>query len=368
MKLNLIEVFILSFSIQGVLLSLILLFKKTPTPLANRIWSFFLLLFAFSIWYNVLSWSNVNYSLFIKLAYLWLLPSSLYGPLFYFYVRSLALNNPFTYSDLFHLAPVLLVLINFFDYHLYSFGILPPDQLTANFLIPKVYFDWGLPLIILAYASYSYFNIRKVYPEDFEMLLWLKIICISFGGLGMTKLLFATFSKLSIITTPIDYAITFIFVVFVILTSYFGFLYTRIFEGKALNTVIPFIKYEKTGLTDSLFTDLQNRLTGLMEHEKIYLDNDLSLDKVANLLNVSRHHASQVINESFNQSFFQYVNKYRITEAEENLKDRDLQNLTIDEIAFKSGFNNRVSFYNLFRDYYNTTPTEFRRKHNTLKS
>ena len=36
--------------------------------------------------------------------------------------------------------------------------------------------------------------------------------------------------------------------------------------------------------------------------------------------------------------------------------------LTIDEIAYKSGFANRATFYKVFAERFNSTPKEFREK------
>lgn len=40
--------------------------------------------------------------------------------------------------------------------------------------------------------------------------------------------------------------------------------------------------------------------------------------------------------------------------------------MTIDEIVFKSGFNNRVSFYNAFSEVNKCTPSEFRESKKSL--
>ena len=56
-----------------------------------------------------------------------------------------------------------------------------------------------------------------------------------------------------------------------------------------------------------------------MDTQKLYLNHELRLDDIANMLNISRHHASQVINENFNMSFYDFINTYRIEEAKNKL-------------------------------------------------
>tara|TARA_E500000318_G_scaffold111076_1_gene128381 strand:- start:6248 stop:6637 length:390 start_codon:yes stop_codon:yes gene_type:complete len=119
-------------------------------------------------------------------------------------------------------------------------------------------------------------------------------------------------------------------------------------------------KYEKTGLSEAFSLELKNKLKHLMENEKLYLKHELKLDDIAELLDISRHHASQVINENFNRSFYEYINNYRIKEAKSKLcLNFENSSLSISEIAYQCGFNNRVSFYKAFKKITHITPKEF---------
>ncbi|WP_159076280.1 helix-turn-helix domain-containing protein [Flagellimonas amoyensis] len=120
------------------------------------------------------------------------------------------------------------------------------------------------------------------------------------------------------------------------------------------------IKYEKTGLSKAFSLELKNKLENHMHTQKPYLKHELRLDDIAEFLDVSRHHASQVINENFKMSFYEYVNTYRITEAKNKLcSGLNSSAQSISDIAYQCGFNNRVSFYKAFKKITNTTPTEF---------
>ena len=119
-------------------------------------------------------------------------------------------------------------------------------------------------------------------------------------------------------------------------------------------------KYEKTGLSEAFSLELKNKLEHLMNEEKLYLDHELRLDNIAELLGISRHHASQVINENFNLSFYDFVNSYRIEEAKNRLcSDFESSPESISDIAYQCGFNNRVSFYKAFKKITHITPKEF---------
>ncbi|WP_318310403.1 helix-turn-helix domain-containing protein [Flagellimonas crocea] len=123
------------------------------------------------------------------------------------------------------------------------------------------------------------------------------------------------------------------------------------------------IKYEKTGLSEAFSQELKDKLENVMSEEKLYLNHELRLGDIADLLNISRHHASQVINENFNMSFYDYVNSYRIEEAKSKLGSSfENTSTSISDVAYQCGFNNRVSFYKAFKKITRITPKEFIQK------
>lgn len=123
------------------------------------------------------------------------------------------------------------------------------------------------------------------------------------------------------------------------------------------------IKYKKTGLSETFSHELKEKLESLMKNQKLYLNHGLKLKDLADLLNISSHHASQVINEHFKQSFYQFVNTYRIEEAIQLLcSHAENPSICISDIAYQCGFNNRVSFYKAFKKVTNVTPKEFIRE------
>ena len=106
------------------------------------------------------------------------------------------------------------------------------------------------------------------------------------------------------------------------------------------------------------FTQLNQRLTLLMEKEKLYRDPDLSLQQLANQLSVSRHLLSHLLNASFNKSFHQYVNDYRIQDACHILKEN--KHYSVEAIGNEVGFHSRSSFFSSFKKMMGTTPSKYR--------
>ena len=92
------------------------------------------------------------------------------------------------------------------------------------------------------------------------------------------------------------------------------------------------------------------------------MNNELRLDDLSRLMNLSRNHTSQIINEHFNLSFFDFVNRYRIREAKNTLIMLDKNELTVTQIAYDVGFNNRASFYKAFKKFTSENPSDYLKK------
>lgn len=111
---------------------------------------------------------------------------------------------------------------------------------------------------------------------------------------------------------------------------------------------------------------LKDKLVNLMKDEKPYLDPELTLIRLADLIKISPHQLSYVINAGFNENFFLFVNKYRVDRVKELLLDKKYSHLSILGIAFDSGFNSKTSFNTTFKKISLQTPTEFKKNSTNL--
>ncbi len=97
----------------------------------------------------------------------------------------------------------------------------------------------------------------------------------------------------------------------------------------------------------------------LMLRKKVYLDSNITLTSMAELLEISPGYLSQWINTNFGLHFNDFINSHRIAQAERMLLDPSYDNYTIHGIALESGFNTKSSFYRAFKKLTGLTPTEF---------
>lgn len=102
------------------------------------------------------------------------------------------------------------------------------------------------------------------------------------------------------------------------------------------------------------------QLRNFMVEKEPFLEPSLTIQELANQLEIPVRELSVLINHHINQHFFDFVNEYRIKKAMTILKDPTKKELTILEILYEVGFNSKSSFHTSFKKYTNQTPIEFR--------
>lgn len=101
------------------------------------------------------------------------------------------------------------------------------------------------------------------------------------------------------------------------------------------------------------------QLENLMTIGKLYLEKDISLGKIAEMLSTNRCYLSKAINTAYGVNFNTYINDLRIKEAIHLISSGAVQHLNMEGIAEKCGFNNRVSFTNTFQKFTGVSPSFF---------
>ena len=127
----------------------------------------------------------------------------------------------------------------------------------------------------------------------------------------------------------------------------------------AYNKSVASLKYAASSLSSderkALFEAAQN---SMVEHRH-YLNPGLTLGQLANHIAATPRELSEAINSVGEQSFFEYVNRYRIEAAAQKLKSNKSE--TILQIALVVGFNSKSSFNNFFKKQMGLTPSQYRK-------
>lgn len=103
------------------------------------------------------------------------------------------------------------------------------------------------------------------------------------------------------------------------------------------------------------------RLRGYMEQNKPFLDPYLSVDTLAEQINLPSSELSITINRIIGQHFFDFVNLYRINLAAEMLIKNEQPPKTVLEILHEVGFNSKSSFNTAFKKHLLMTPSQYRK-------
>ncbi|NDC76830.1 MAG: AraC family transcriptional regulator [Chitinophagia bacterium] len=114
------------------------------------------------------------------------------------------------------------------------------------------------------------------------------------------------------------------------------------------------------------FKDLGERLLRVMEEQKPYTDPDFSLDDLAELLDVPKHHLYYCFRNILQTKFTQLRMDYRIEHAKKLLTTADLNMVTFESVGKDSGFASKSAFYSSFKVQVGCSPGEFVETWNTF--
>jgi TolB-like protein/AraC-like DNA-binding protein len=118
-------------------------------------------------------------------------------------------------------------------------------------------------------------------------------------------------------------------------------------------------KYKKKLFSPDLLEQNVQALNLLMTDKQPYLDPELSLRSLAQLLDLPPNHLSQLLNEGFDKNFSAFVNAYRLEAFKQKAADPANQQFTILALAYDSGFNSKTVFNTFFKKEVGMTPTAY---------
>jgi len=124
-------------------------------------------------------------------------------------------------------------------------------------------------------------------------------------------------------------------------------------DAKAISQLATFSK-------DELMT-LKKKVVETLETKRLYLDDNLKLQDLAEHVGLSSRQLSELLNQHLEITFYDLVNDYRVESVKEKLHSGEGENLTLLAIAFDSGFKSKTSFNRVFKAKTNYSPSEYKR-------
>ena len=349
----------------GIFIFIILNIKKGVDRLGTFLISLFVLFNSLFILH--LSLYVINYQYHLPQALLMTATFSfLYGPLLYFYFKRINYNYKFKLIDTLHLLPSVILFVSILPYYMMS----PLEKFNILFDGKNVLQSAAYTVIIVKILSLSIyaFLILKMYRKNKKTInskrndtfCWQRNLLSLHIIYTIAYIIYAGGITGIVNFQPLFHLQIVVMVSVVFYVAYIAYGQPEIFKGKMkLLDPLKLFKYKKSGLTSSLSLELKENLLKLLNEDKVFLDNDLNLESLSIKLNTTRHNTSQVINEHFKMSFSELMNQYRIEEATEILKRDEYNSLSIIQVAYEVGFNNKVSFNKYFKKQLSLTPTQY---------
>lgn len=126
-------------------------------------------------------------------------------------------------------------------------------------------------------------------------------------------------------------------------------------EGK------PVIVEDKEVTRHKVDPAIINKITLVMESEKLYTEPKLTIGDLAEKIAVQEYKLRKIINQGLGyRNFNQYLNKYRVDEASKRLHDAGESQLPISTIALDVGYASLSAFNKAFKDITGVTPSVYR--------
>lgn len=361
---------------QGFFLCLLLWYSTKGNRSANRILALFIFFFAFTLTEYVLHWTR--YIIHFPIVANWYMPLVfVFGPLLLYYFMALNKDLKWDWKIGLHLIPALLFLINKLPFYFSSLAaksaFMSGDQ-SAGISIQWYVIDirhiqdylFIIHLSLYAILLYRYLKKEQFWQvsgnDDKSMIRkrWSKVLLGLYLGFVISNISYYLLIRTPYFAIEYDYAISFTMSAFIYIAGFLGLRQTEIFAGELWPDAFMAPKYQSSALTPSASRSMLDRIIDFVEQEKPYLDNELRLSTLAEQLDISSHHLSQVINEQMDTSFSDFINKYRIEEAKQMLCDPKFDDQYIINIAYSAGFNNKTSFNKAFKNHTGISPSVFR--------
>jgi len=372
MKLDIWSIFIIVIIFQGLFLLFVLLFSKNKKDKKKNQYLLYVILVL--IWFLVEFFTvrnkiDVGLNIFYGTRYgSWFL----LGPLTYFYFKSITESTwKFSKKEILHFLPFILfvIIIPFIAYKALNdrqidYGMLSVFDHREK-VISTIQYVYSVIFILqfvhLGYFLYRNLKLVNIYSKELvseystldPRIKWLRYFNMT---LLFILLFSAIFLYVLLITDIYRRHLDYIYVLPIGFLFYFITFYFIRTEWKPTDK--NFNKYVGSSLNPKLIPEYITTLNQLMDTEKMYLNHNLRLSDLAEKMTLSKHHLSQLINQQYNLSFYDFINKHRTAEAKKIINDH--RELKLIQVAFDAGFNNKTSFVNAFKKFEKTTPSKFR--------
>lgn len=277
-----------------------------------------------------------------------LLPAILLaGPLLFLFYRSLIDDTPLAPRVILHFLPAAAAM-------LLQAAIPAATAVPANRRLTLI-----AMVSVLSYISVLFFQLRQIYATSKGRRTFSGLVSAGvYLGLALAALI-GLILDASALTRAVNIAVTILLLCLYLAEARYPDLLGDLAQQMRR-------RRENSYLRRLDLQDLRKKLLHLMEAEKVFCDEDLTLPSLAAMAGISTHQLSEYINQHMNKNFNRFINEFRITEACAHLRDEP--DRSILSVGLAVGFNSNSAFHESFREFTGLTPARFRKLQNKKDS
>lgn len=137
--------------------------------------------------------------------------------------------------------------------------------------------------------------------------------------------------------------------------------FERVLKADTMEELAALVKEAAEVTVDALLRDVKSPVIAqVLSYVHEHYNEALSLKALSQQYNIHPVYLGHLFSKETNESFTEYINKYRIDKAKEMLKET---NLKVHEIAAKVGYYESGYFYKQFKKYVGISPTDYKGLH-----
>lgn len=290
----------------------------------------------------------------------------LFGPLGYIYIQRLLIKENQNYKlPFFHYLPSISY--GLFLCYLSSHSEAAYLELYTNSHLRLIYtIIEGFALISNLYYLYRcgvvIFTFEKNKKDQLSFfqpsLKFLKVIC---SAITVILLLWCFSFLASIFSNFYNAYINYNMVWIALPLFVYGIGFYALKQPEIFRIQIP--KKEKirvkSRLTDIEIKELKSSLNTLIQEQKVYLDDELTLVSLAENLNTSSNNLSWLLNNVLDTNFYDYINQFRVSAFIEKLNKNEHERQTLFALSLEVGFKSKSTFNKAFKANLNDTPSNY---------
>ncbi|MDU0371815.1 helix-turn-helix domain-containing protein [Hymenobacter endophyticus] len=310
-----------------------------------------------------------------------------FGPLLYFYVRSL-INHHFRFAprQWWHFGPVLVQAGLYWWLRLQPYAtrlwfwqhVHRPVTYSLEFIGTWVSLTIYLLLSLQLLRHYRHWLADNFSEVSRLRLQWLRVLLVAVGVVSVQWLVEVVLREFFGLYYEYDYSTELLGIV-VFLVGIVGLRQADMqairFEPETLEPVEaaspeqkqtaiePVSVVSTTPPTEAMVPALNEaalvRIRQALEEEKLYMNPTLTLAELAAHTGLAPRLISATVNQGFGRSFNDVVNSYRVEEVKRRLAAPDAQRFTLLGIALESGFNSKTTFNRIFKQFTGLAPREW---------